>query len=547
MSTFRLMRRERDGPGPLRVRSVVGLAYDELRAMIVDGRLAPGARVGQAELADALGISRGSVREALRRLAGDGLVEFEVNRGFFVADLGLERVLERLEARLLLEPGIARLAAERRTTTISHALRRAVVARARRAHRGGGARRQPRVPRGGRAATRNDALTSGSSTRSGSPTSGRRLLASRRTQPDWQEADVAEHAELLAAIEARDGDLAETLMREHVESAWRHWARRLARRRGDGVSSVRLVHVLSENWTLTDPRDLRALVRMAQEAEDAGFDAVMVSEHVVLGRGADADGLMPNPRDYALPGNQDPAMPWPSSLVLLSAIAAATTTLRLAAAAIIAPLRHPLLLAKDLATLDLLSEGRLVVLPTVSWHEPEYRALGVPFADRGALLDEHLAAWQAAWGPSPASFAGRFYAFEDVWVEPKPLRPDGRAPVVRLEHAARAAPAAHGAVRPRLEPARPAERRGRRAAAAALAEAGRDPADFELVGGTRGRFPDADSSPTSTRRSPRSPRRSSAASRRSASSRRSSSTTASRHAAWCRDVVARVDALCRIA
>ncbi len=191
------------------------------------------------------------------------------------------------------------------------------------------------------------------------------------------------------------------------------------------MSRVRLVHVLSENWTLTPPRDLRALVRMAQEAEDAGFDAVMVSEHVVLGRGADANGLMPNPRDYALPGNQDPAMPWPSSLVLLAAIASATTTLRLAAAAIIAPLRHPLLLAKDLATLDLLSEGRLVVLPTVSWHEPEYRALGVSFADRGALLDEHLAAWQAAWAPSPASFEGRFYAFDDVWVEPKPWRPDG--------------------------------------------------------------------------------------------------------------------------
>ena len=90
--------------GPLRVRSVVGLAYDELRAMIVEGRLGPGSRIGQAEVADMLGISRGSVREALRRLAGDGLVEFEVNRGFFVADLGLDRVLERLEARLQLEP-----------------------------------------------------------------------------------------------------------------------------------------------------------------------------------------------------------------------------------------------------------------------------------------------------------------------------------------------------------------------------------------------------------------------------------------------------------
>ena len=257
--------------------------------------------------------------------------------------------------------------------------------------------------------------------------------------------------------------------------------------------SVRLVHVLSENWTLTQPRDLRALVGMAQEAEDAGFDAVMVSEHVVLGPGADADGLMPNPRDYALPGNQDPATPWPSSIVLLSAIAAATTALRLAASAIIAPLRHPLLLAKDLATLDLLSEGRLVVQPTVGWHEPEHAALGVPFADRGALLDEHLAAWRAAWGPSPASFAGEHYRFEDVWLEPKPFREDG----VRLWLGSSTL---HDRLLRRLVEyghgwnplGRPTDEDVARLRTA-LAEAGRDPADIELVGGTRGRFPDADS------------------------------------------------------
>ena len=129
----------------------------------------------------------------------------------------------------------------------------------------------------------------------------------------------------------------------------------------------RLVLVLSENWTLTPPRELRALVEMAVVAEEAGFDAVMVSEHIVLGASAGAGGIMGNPRDYAMPGNQDPAMPWPSSLVLLSAIAATTTRLRLAACAVIAPLRHPLLLARELGTLDLLSEGRLVVQPTVSW------------------------------------------------------------------------------------------------------------------------------------------------------------------------------------
>ena len=109
----------------------------------------------------------------------------------------------------------------------------------------------------------------------------------------------------------------------------------------------------------------------------------------------------------------------------MSAIAAVTTRLRLIAAAIIAPLRHPILLAHQLATLDLLCEGRLVVQPTVSWHREEYEALGVPFERRGELLDEHLAAWRALWGSTPASFAGRHYQFADVYLEPKPWRPEG--------------------------------------------------------------------------------------------------------------------------
>ena len=63
---------------------------------------------------------------------------------------------------------------------------------------------------------------------------GRRLLASRRTQPEWQDADVAEHEELLDAVEAGDGDRAEALMRAHVESAWRHWSRRPSPAETDG-------------------------------------------------------------------------------------------------------------------------------------------------------------------------------------------------------------------------------------------------------------------------------------------------------------------------
>jgi probable F420-dependent oxidoreductase len=257
----------------------------------------------------------------------------------------------------------------------------------------------------------------------------------------------------------------------------------------------RLVLVLSENWTLTPPRNLRALVEMAIVAEAAGFDAVMLSEHVVLGPSAGANGIMGNPRDYALPGNQDPAMPWPSSLVLLSAIASSTTRIRLAACAVIAPLRHPLLLARELGTLDILSEGRLVVQPTVSWHRDEYAALGVPFERRGRLLDEHLAAWEAVWASSPASFEGEHYAFENVYLEPKAWRPDGPrlwlgGESVHPRLLRRIVRYAHG-----FHPlGRPSDEDLQRLQEGLVA-GGRRLEELELVGGVRPVFPD-DSSPS---------------------------------------------------
>jgi len=259
------------------------------------------------------------------------------------------------------------------------------------------------------------------------------------------------------------------------------------------MTPPKLILILSENWTLTSSRDLRSIVRFAVEAEEAGFDAVMVSEHVVLGPDADADGLPSNPRDYALPGNQDPATPWPSSLVLLSAVAAATTRLRLVAGAIIPPLRHPLLVAKDLATLDLLSEGRLVIQPTVSWHRPEYDALGVPFGSRGELLDEHLAAWDVLWRDSPASFDGTHYRFHDVYLEPKSFRPEG--PTLWFGGSS-----LHDRLVDRIVTygdgfnplGRPSPQDLFRLREA-MAAAGRSIDELEMVGGTRGVFPDPSS------------------------------------------------------
>jgi probable F420-dependent oxidoreductase len=244
---------------------------------------------------------------------------------------------------------------------------------------------------------------------------------------------------------------------------------------------------------MTDPRDVRGIVRMAQEAEDAGFDMIMISDHVLLGPSAGSEGRMENPRDYAMPGNQDPATEWPSSIVMLSAIAAATTRIRVGGIALIAPLRHPLALAKDLATLDLLAEGRLVIQPTVSWHKDEYDALGVPFTKRGRILDEDLEIWRRVWAESPASFHGEFFDFTDVYIDPKPRTPKGPAmwfggesltdPV--LNRLVQYGSGYHPLGRPKADDI--AKLR------AGLEAAGRSIDEIEMVGGTRVEFPDANS------------------------------------------------------
>ncbi|MDH3532479.1 MAG: LLM class flavin-dependent oxidoreductase [Gammaproteobacteria bacterium] len=191
------------------------------------------------------------------------------------------------------------------------------------------------------------------------------------------------------------------------------------------MTPPKILLILSENWTLTDGQDLGSLIDWAVLAERAGIWGVMLSEHICLGPSAGSKGREANERAYMAPGNQDPATPWPSSMLLHAAIASRTTTLRLACCAIIAPLRHPVDLAKQLATLDCLSQGRVIVQPTVSWHKDEYDCLGVDFRRRGMLLDEHLRAWQLLWAESPASFEGDHYRFHDCYCDPKPCRPGG--------------------------------------------------------------------------------------------------------------------------
>ncbi|MFK8021907.1 MAG: TIGR03619 family F420-dependent LLM class oxidoreductase [Pseudomonadales bacterium] len=191
------------------------------------------------------------------------------------------------------------------------------------------------------------------------------------------------------------------------------------------MTDIKLILNMSENWTIWNPSDTRTQIAAAVQAEKAGFDGVMFSEHIVLGHGSNANGLPVNIREYAIPGNQEPDYPWPNSLVLMSGVAAVTNRIRIIGAAVLASLRHPLLLAKELGTLDQLAEGRLVVLPSVSWHQAEYEALGVPFERRGDILDEQIEVMRAVWAKSPVSHHGEFFDFDDVWLEPKAHRTEG--------------------------------------------------------------------------------------------------------------------------
>ena len=251
--------------------------------------------------------------------------------------------------------------------------------------------------------------------------------------------------------------------------------------------------VLTENWTLQPRPTMTDLIELAVQAEASGVDGVMVSDHVVLGASSNEHGEPLNLRDYAMPGNQDPATSWPSPYVLLAAIAARTTTLRLVLGAIISPLRHPLITAKDLGTLDLVSGGRLVVLPTVSWHRDEYEALGVDFHRRGAILDEQLEIWRRVWTTSPVAFHGEHYDFNDIWLEPKASRPGG--PTLWFGGSS-----VHDAVVRRLAThgsgfnplGRPSDA-DLLVLDDALRARGRSRDEIEMVGGIRGRFGDANS------------------------------------------------------
>jgi probable F420-dependent oxidoreductase len=173
--------------------------------------------------------------------------------------------------------------------------------------------------------------------------------------------------------------------------------------------------------------------RLARAAEDAGFESLWVADHVVL-----PDPPLPQ-RPMA------PGMRLLDPVVMLTFYAALTTRIRLATGVMVLPQRQPLVLAKQLASLDVLSNGRLMFGLGVGWCEPEFQALGVPFEHCGSRGDDYLAAIRAIWTEEKPAYHGRYVNFAGVQAQPQPVqRPTppiivgGRAPAAfrrAIEHA----------------------------------------------------------------------------------------------------------------
>ena len=153
-----------------------------------------------------------------------------------------------------------------------------------------------------------------------------------------------------------------------------------------------------------------AAARFARAAEAAGFESLWVADHVVL----------PDP---PVPGRpMAPDMRLLDPIVALTFLAAHTSRVLLATGVIILPQRQAVVLAKQLASLDVLSNGRLVFGLGVGWCEPEMRAVGAPFAERGRVADDYLTAMRAVWTERRPSHRGPYVAFDGVQAMPRPVQ-----------------------------------------------------------------------------------------------------------------------------
>lgn len=171
---------------------------------------------------------------------------------------------------------------------------------------------------------------------------------------------------------------------------------------------------LPQTGAAGDPGLLRDF---AQMAETLGFDSLWVSDHVVHPR--QGSGAHPSGE-----GNTrfPPEVPWLEALAVLSYVAAVTTRPQLGTSVIVLPQRNPVLVAKQLATIDVLARGRLIFGAGIGWWAEEFAALATPFERRGRRMDEYLEVIRRCWMEGHPAFEGRYYQLDDVGFFPKPVQ-----------------------------------------------------------------------------------------------------------------------------
>jgi len=176
------------------------------------------------------------------------------------------------------------------------------------------------------------------------------------------------------------------------------------------------------------------LKNLARTAEQVGIESMWVVEHVVIPVGYrstypyDPSGKIPGPE----------SMPLPDPLLALTYAAAVTERIKLGTGILILPQRHPIYVAKEVATLDVLSNGRAILGIGIGWLREEFDALGIPFEERAARTAESVRAMRSLWKGEPAPFEGKFFRWGPLESNPKPVQTPG-VPIVVGGHTESAA------------------------------------------------------------------------------------------------------------
>lgn len=216
-------------------------------------------------------------------------------------------------------------------------------------------------------------------------------------------------------------------------------------------------------------------VALAEAAEEAGFELMWTVEHTVVPGGYGSK--YPYDTSGRMAGGND-EIPLPDPLIWMAYVAAATKRIKLATGIMILPQHNPVVVAKQVATLDHLSGGRILLGIGVGWLKEEFDALGVPFDDRGRRTDDYIKALRELWTADKPTFDGEFVKFRDAYCRPRPAQ--GSVPIIVGGHSMPAAKRA-GRLGDGFFPARGAPADLFATAREAAKAAGRDPAALEFT------------------------------------------------------------------